>query len=219
MKSGSGAALRERKKPLLVGGIAAALMSAAAVSLVPSASADPRTDRAERSAQTTSTPFAPSGARPGIPSPRQKTTSESEAADASEAVRESEAVADTPSADGGGPSASHARQIAGDAPDVAARALLAERQRCLGIGSLPCLQRISQPGSAAAAESAELVAASRPDRDEPDFSAYEVTLVDRLGGSALIGLTPPATTPETPAASALLVEGEAGWRIRQLWTE
>jgi hypothetical protein len=50
--------------------------------------------------------------------------------------------------------------------------------------------------------------------EEPGFTA---TVQERRGNAALIVLTPAAGTRHTQPASALVIRGEAGWRLRELF--
>jgi eukaryotic-like serine/threonine-protein kinase len=118
--------------------------------------------------------------------------------------------------------------IAGDDPVVAASALLRLRLECLREQSEICLQGVNQAGSIAlAADLSELrrrvalpgagawpggAAADAPPPEPP-------TLVERLGGTAVVSV-PPAllgdASPDAPPASLLMIRSEAGWRIRDV---
>jgi hypothetical protein len=57
-----------------------------------------------------------------------------------------------------------------------------------------------------------------------DFRTHEVSLIERMGDAALLALTPgPGVADasqgrvETKPASLLIVRGEAGWRLRELF--
>jgi hypothetical protein len=99
----------------------------------------------------------------------------------------------------------------GDDPVAAARLLLAERDRCLAQASVECLDGVDQHGSAAMeADTAAIVRGSRP----VPSAGYAPSLIELMGGVALIELAP--RDAQTPAASALVVRVEAGWRIREI---
>jgi len=101
-----------------------------------------------------------------------------------------------------------------DDPLEAVPLLLAAREGCVRELSIQCLDAVDQAGSAAMSTDAELIQ-SIVDGTEPPidalFATPDVTLVDRLGDSALVSL---GDVPKTQPASLLLVKGEAGWRIR-----
>lgn len=99
-------------------------------------------------------------------------------------------------------------------PAAAAVELLAERDRCLRELSVLCLDSVGQPGSAALAADQQLVRALQTGGELPApwrISADQVTVIERLGDSALVSL---GAVTESEPASLLLMQGEAGWRIR-----
>jgi len=101
-----------------------------------------------------------------------------------------------------------------DDPLEALPLLLAAREGCVRELSIQCLEAVDQAGSAAMSTDAELIE-SIVDGTEPPFDAVlttaDISLVDRLGDSALVSL---GDVPQTQPASLLLLKGEAGWRIR-----
>jgi hypothetical protein len=129
---------------------------------------------------------------------------------------------------GGAPagSADVAPTLLGDDPAAAALALLQLRERCLAEGSVLCLDGVDQAGSVAMAADSYTVrqaagtadGAARPPDDrgveEPGFTA---TIQERRGNAALIVLTPAEGGPQTQPASTLVIKGEAGWRLRELF--
>ena len=105
--------------------------------------------------------------------------------------------------------------IGGDDPVAAAAALLAARQGCIRDLSVLCLDGVGQPGSAALANDTALVRDIQSGGEIPPFPAsISLTLVERLGDSAIVSLDPSDTATQTTPASLLLMKGEAGWRIR-----
>jgi eukaryotic-like serine/threonine-protein kinase len=96
-------------------------------------------------------------------------------------------------------------------PVAAAELLLDLRQRCLRDLSLLCLDDVGQPDSAALTDDRMLIRAVQGGGEFPPEGVVdgELTLVERLGDSALIDL-PPGSEP----ASLLLMRTAAGWRIR-----
>jgi hypothetical protein len=109
--------------------------------------------------------------------------------------------------------------LAGDDPVAAAGVLLESRTRCLVERSLLCLESVHQAGSASwqadvaiiqgVQDGGELVA----DIFRSDSS---FTLIDRMGGTALVGLQSAEAPSENATASVLMIRTEAGWRFRGL---
>jgi hypothetical protein len=114
-----------------------------------------------------------------------------------------------------------------DPVDAAAR-LLRARFECFAGSPADqhCLDAVLQPGSAIeGSDRAELrLGDSVASASSRDYRAYEVSLIERMGDAALLALAPRAaatgtagTTAETKPASLLIVRGEAGWRLRELF--
>lgn len=106
-------------------------------------------------------------------------------------------------------------------PVEAARLLLAERERCLAALALDCLGAVDQPGSAIEAADVRLVAAAQQGQavSASGFRLDGVELAGEMGDAVL--LTVPreagADGAEREPASLLMVRGEAGWRLRELF--
>jgi hypothetical protein len=126
----------------------------------------------------------------------------------------------TPSADG---SEGDRADLEGDEPVRAVQVLLRQRAGCLVTASIACLDGVDQAGSVALATDAESVRASQQSGSGP-FPSINATgpapaLLERSGDVALVavvelgGLPPGNSKP----ASVLVVKGEAGWRIRQVF--
>ena len=96
-------------------------------------------------------------------------------------------------------------------PVEAAEVLLELRERCLRDLSLLCLDNVGQPDSAALTDDRMLVRAVADGGEFPPDAVLdgELTLVERLGDSALIDL-PEGSDP----SSILLMRTAYGWRIR-----
>ena len=80
--------------------------------------------------------------------------------------------------------------------------------------SVLCLDGVAQEGSAAHASDAAVIRALQAGGELTPQAAIvsgQLTLVERLGDSALVTLGAPA---DSEPASALVMRGEAGWRIR-----
>jgi hypothetical protein len=101
-------------------------------------------------------------------------------------------------------------QVSGDDPLEALAALLGRRSDCFRDLSELCLADVDEQGSSALAEDSAALDALVDQAVQPVLlDATDATLVQRLGDSALISLS-----PGTEPASLLLLKGEAGWRIR-----
>ena len=124
--------------------------------------------------------------------------------------------------------------LTGDDPAAAASALLRLRAECLSRASVRCLAGVHQPGSVALVEDAARV---RREQQEvgaapPVSGAGQATAshIERTGNAAVVEFTPsegsglPPTdgfpvAETTQPAVALIIKGEAGWRIRELFGE
>lgn len=118
-----------------------------------------------------------------------------------------------------------AAAVTGDDPERAAGVLLRSRERCVRELSIACLRAVVQPTSPAAAAGRSLIerlasGGRAADATElPPLDGWHAVLVQRLGDGALLTWEPRAdapTSPKTPPASLLLMQGEAGWRLRDV---
>ena len=112
--------------------------------------------------------------------------------------------------------------VEGDEPVSAVRALLRLRSGCLRAASPACLDGVDQAGSAALASDGQAARAGQ--QGERAVFAVEAeqtspTLVERRGDVALVAvvLTDASLDGASKPASVLVVKGEAGWRIRQIF--
>jgi hypothetical protein len=120
---------------------------------------------------------------------------------------------------------SDAAALASDDPIAAVRVLLRLRAQCLAAASLACLDATDQPDGALMAADTQYLARSGTDPGiDPDphlaaafilGAAGTAELIERTGNSALIALD--AGDENSQPASALLIKGEAGWRVRELF--
>ena len=103
---------------------------------------------------------------------------------------------------------------------AAATALLERRSECFDAKSVVCLDDVDQRGSVALDADRNAVRSLQEGLSptSPRLSGRTVTLVERLGNSALLALSPSAdgSTVETVPASLLILKSEAGWRIRDV---
>jgi eukaryotic-like serine/threonine-protein kinase len=108
-------------------------------------------------------------------------------------------------------------ELVGDDPVAAARSLLERRTECFDALDFGCLDGVLQPGSAIEAEDRAAVLAAREGTSQPevrfDLSSMQVTAT--MGDAVLVGLTRAAA--EREPASLLMVRGEAGWRLREIF--
>jgi hypothetical protein len=97
-------------------------------------------------------------------------------------------------------------------PVLALPLLLSARNECIHDLSVLCLDAVDEQSSAALNDDADLIRRIQSGQQIPASAvirAQAPTLVERLGDSALVDLHA-ASGP----ASALMIRGEAGWRIR-----
>lgn len=112
--------------------------------------------------------------------------------------------------------------VEGDEPVQALRVLLRLRAGCLRAASVACLDGVDQTGSAAQASDGQAARSSdQGDAAAPAVEAGESapSLVERRGDIALVAvvLTEASAQGNSKPASVLVVKGEAGWRIRQIF--
>jgi Serine/threonine protein kinase len=189
--------VRTRKRPAIVGAALAALLVLGAVVLLP-----------------------PSGgaadARPGhvpaaaVPSGNATAT-----------------ISDTPTQHAGTPSPQPGvaspqpgddEPIRSDDPVAAAEALLRARSQCLRHRSAGCLEAIDEPTSPLyQADAHPTEVSGHTSKGAPDYAEFGVSLIERIGGSALVALAPPVDAENAEPATALVIKGEAGWRLRQIY--
>jgi len=118
------------------------------------------------------------------------------------------------------PSPSAMIAVAADDPVDAVTMLLAERAHCFAKASEACFNAVDQADSVQldtdrAAVQSRAGATAR--ESLTDYSTFAVSLIQRTGNSALVELTPP--NGQSRPASALVIKGEAGWRLRQIFED
>jgi hypothetical protein len=114
--------------------------------------------------------------------------------------------------------------LEGDDPAAAALELLQRRDACLADASLICLEDVDQPGSVAMAADSYAVrqAQAVPESRQPGVSGRTTglgaTVQERTGNAALVVFGDPTDAGiNAQPASALVIKGEAGWRLRELF--
>jgi hypothetical protein len=124
------------------------------------------------------------------------------------------------------PEEAAAGAVTGDDPAAAVLELLRRRQVCLATASVLCLDDVNQAGSVAMAADGYAIrqaqAGSDADPAEPDSGGVTLTagVQERTGNSALVVLdrgTEVGSGVNAQPASALVIKGEAGWRLRELF--
>ena len=108
--------------------------------------------------------------------------------------------------------------VLGDDPAVAVPALLRTRARCLREVSVVCLDDVHQSQSAALAADSytlRLMQQGGGAPEQEDLTSWAAALVERRGDVALVSLQAPGA--ERQPASVLVVKGEAGWRVRDIF--
>ena len=109
--------------------------------------------------------------------------------------------------------------VSDDDPVLAVPALLELRSQCMHDVSVICLDAVHQAQSAALAEDTYALRMMQQKGGEtPDpepLETWTAALVERTGDAALVSLQAP--DPERQPASVLVVKGEAGWRIREIF--
>ena len=118
--------------------------------------------------------------------------------------------------------ASDTAALVGDEPVLAVPVLLGLRAGCLAAASIVCLDGVDQPGSAIMAADSYGARSAQQGGGAPaapTFEDYTASLIERTGNSALVALAPPdgPAGAERRPASALVVKGEAGWRLREIF--
>ncbi|WP_159433903.1 protein kinase domain-containing protein [Cryobacterium flavum] len=110
--------------------------------------------------------------------------------------------------------------IAGDNPVSAVPVLLVRRAACLVAASLVCLVDVDQTGSAIlAADSYDARERQQggSGREVADYAPYLPSLAERSGDLAVVVLTPASGQQKSQPASVLVVKGEGGWRLREIF--
>lgn len=186
--------MRFRRKPVVIGGILAAVLVLVSLLLVPAGS------------QSESRGPAISG---------RESAAENEAA-----VGPTGHVAEVPAE-----STDAAASILADDPALALVALSARRDRCLMAKSVDCLSGVHQWQSAAAAADVAMLGGV-PAGEPVQFASFDtrsLATIERTGDSAIVTgaigspVVPGEVAGNDKPASFLLMKGEAGWRLRDVF--
>ena len=103
-----------------------------------------------------------------------------------------------------------------DDPITAARRLLERRAECFETLDLACLESVAQQGSAIEASDRLAMSAAREgvQAEAIRFDPATVEVTAEMGAAVLVRA---ATEPRREPASLLMVRGEAGWRLRDVF--
>jgi hypothetical protein len=149
--------------------------------------------------------------------------------ESSAATPRQEDIADASATDGGAPldaAAADATETpeppdeaaitTADDPVAAAIVLLERRAGCFEALDLDCIGTVVQPGSAIEAADLNAIATARDGAEPPStrFDPATIELAAEMGAAVLVRAE---TTPGREPASLLMVRGEAGWRLRELF--
>ncbi|MFC5931037.1 protein kinase domain-containing protein [Cryobacterium melibiosiphilum] len=123
--------------------------------------------------------------------------------------------------------ASDAVALTSDDPVAAVRVLLTLRAQCLSAASVACLDSTDQASGPLLAADIQLISTAETIAAFTLGSDGTAELVERTGNSALIALGPGSAVAgpagdglgheKSQPASALIIKGEAGWRLRELF--
>ena len=189
--------LHGRRRPILVAGLVGVSMLVLALTLFP------LSGRSGRPGPAADAVAAGPPATAATPDERDHSSDQSQAGGAASDLQPPDSAA-----------------IAGDDPVAAVVALLAGRAACLAAASLVCLVGVDQTGSAVLA----LDSYDARQRQQggsgpqlPDYVGYLPTLAERTGNLAVVALAPGAGNEKGQPASVLVVKGEGGWRLREIF--
>ncbi len=197
-----GEVMRRRGRSLTVGALVGGAALVLLLTLVPPATADD--DREPLAAPTA--PAAPSASAEAdarfADEPGASAAVEPDGAEAAMSGADGDPVAGTPAE--------------ADDPVAAARLLLERRAECFEALDLDCLDSVVQPGSSIDTADRSAIVAARDGVDLPDtrFDPTTVELAAAMGAAVLVRAVP---TAGSEPASLLMVRGEAGWRLREVF--
>lgn len=200
-------ALRARRRALTVGGLVGGGALVLMLTLVPPATATVAPEPTQGDASQTTDAASTSGAGGADPAANAAATGSGGGGEADQATSTEE----TP-----GPDAPDAG-AAGDDPVVATRWLLERRADCFATLDLGCLDEVLQPASAIEAQDRAAMLAARDGGAGPDvgFDLETLHVSSEMGDAVLAAVTRAA--PGSEPASLLVVRGEAGWRLREIF--
>lgn len=107
--------------------------------------------------------------------------------------------------------------LTADDPVAAASVLLSARSACLAGTSATCLTGVDEADSPLAEADAAAVQSRSESLDIPSSAVLAVS--GRTGDAVVLSATLAAGGAETTTASLLLMKGEAGWRLREIFVD
>ncbi len=110
--------------------------------------------------------------------------------------------------------------LMGNEPVEALRELLERRANCLATASLVCLDTVDQAGSAMMTLDTSLIRERQNGGgtlNGPDYRTSELSLAEHTGNLAIVQLTPIAAQQQGQPPSVLVIKGEDGWRLRDIF--
>lgn len=191
-----------RRSFWIMGAIGIAAVVAAVVVVAPTASGS---DALRPGSNTTGEGSNPANAKSARPAPGGSPTARASRPRSASAAPAASA----------GPGASVGPVAAADPLD-AAKQLVIARGECIRRKSITCLDLVDQKDSAAMDQDRQLIRQTGSHAVDRLLSEGVLTLVQELGDSAIIAITPPEGVEQSSPASLLVVRSEAGWRIRDL---
>jgi len=183
--------LRVRRRPVLVAGLVGLSAVVLALTLLPPGGLSSRGQEAPRD-RGTAAASSPALSASGAPPAAGSTVASGGTANGDSAER------------------------TGDDPVRAVPGLLHARADCLAQASIICLDTVDQSGSALLAADSYAVRMRQQGGAptiEPDYTLLTASLVERTGDVALLELM-----GDSKPASVLVVKGEAGWLLREIFT-
>ncbi|HET6673391.1 MAG TPA: hypothetical protein VFG92_08435 [Agromyces sp.] len=200
-------ALRSRRRALTVGGLVGGGALVLMLTLVPPATATdaPETPKGDALATDAASTSGANGADPAGNAPATGSGGDDGADQAA------------PTEVAPNPDAADAADPAGDDPVAATRWLLERRAECFENLDLGCLDEVLQPASAIEAQDRAAMLAARDGAAGPDvgFDLETLHVSSEMGDAVLAAVT--RVAPEREPASLLVVRGEAGWRLREIF--
>ncbi|WP_146184958.1 hypothetical protein [Agromyces badenianii] len=194
-------AVRRRRPTLIVGGLVGGGVLVLLLTLVP-----PATARVEPAAGSTGAILTEAEAPAEQPSVEASVVAGPDGADA----------ADGANAADGGDAAVPSGATSSEEIVAAVAALLARRAECFESLDLECLSEVLQPGSASESDDVAAMATARDGGESmPAFDTTRVAVTAQMGAAALVSV--PYAAGEREPASLLVMRGETGWRLREIF--
>ncbi len=201
-------AMRARRRALTVGGLVGGGALVLMLTLVPPATATDAPQTAQRDRWQTTDSASTMGTN-GADSASTAPMTDSSGGDGAGELNPADEAPRQDEPDGGG--------AAGDDPVAATRWLLERRANCFETLDLGCLDEVLQPASAIEAQDRAAMLAARDGASGPDvgFDLETLHVSSEMGDAVLAAVM--RASPAREPASLLVVRGEAGWRLREIF--